>query len=101
VSPSSALLTGPYQRHSIDLSSMSSLCSLSSLSLSTASSSSTSSSASTSATTSPSASTCAVPRSLLMESTSFPTVTVGGRILPPEELQELSDQLYKLCRRSI
>ncbi|KAG5987336.1 hypothetical protein E4U43_005118 [Claviceps pusilla] len=95
VSPSSAFLTGPYQRHSIDLSSMSSLCSLSSLSLSTASS------ASTSATTSPSASTCAVPRSLLMDSTSFPTVTVGGRILPPEELQELSDQLYKLCRRSI
>ncbi|KAG5922967.1 hypothetical protein E4U42_005083 [Claviceps africana] len=73
VSPSPPFVTDPYRRHSADLSSISSLSLPGSVS--------------------------AVPRTL-MDST-FPTVTVGGRVLPPEEVQELSDQLYKLCRRSI
>ncbi|QPG97978.1 hypothetical protein C2857_007115 [Epichloe festucae Fl1] len=77
VSPSSPFITSSHPRHSSDLSS------ISSLSLSTPAS--------------------AVPRSLVTDPAmlDFPTVTVGGRVLPPDEMQELSDQLYKLCRKSI
>ncbi|GAB0136668.1 hypothetical protein EsDP_00004962 [Epichloe bromicola] len=76
VSPSSPFITSSHPRHSSDLSS------ISSLSLSTPAS--------------------AVPRSLVTDPAmlDFPTVTVGGRVLPPDEMQELSDQLYKLCRKS-
>ncbi|KAG6023913.1 hypothetical protein E4U41_001909 [Claviceps citrina] len=79
VSPSSPFITSSYPRRSSDSSSVSTL----SLPIPNSHIES------------------AVPRSLIMDTTSFPTVTVGGRILPPEEVQELSDQLYKLCRRSI
>ncbi|KAG6063054.1 hypothetical protein E4U32_001681 [Claviceps aff. humidiphila group G2b] len=80
VSPaSSPFVTNPYPRRSSE----SFISSISSLSLSTPVSD--------------------VPRSLITDTAEchFPTVTVGGRILPREEVQELSDQLYKLCRRSI